>query len=333
MDIMGKENTKGSNITILIVDDSEASVILMRHILKKHGYPETLVATSAAEAFSYLGISGDGRRHIDLILLDVVMPEIDGIEALTRIKEVESLSNVPVIMVTADDTESSLSKAFDLGAVDYVKKPFNKTEFIARIRSALRLKVAWDKQIELTKKLEKMTLVDGLTGASNRRHFDRVIESEWKRAYRNNGTITLIMIDIDHFKKYNDSYGHLHGDDCLKKVARALLNVARRPTDTVARYGGEEFAVILPETDDCAARILAEKARHAVESLATKHNCSDISGYVTISLGVATMTTPENDSDYKSLIKNADEALYNAKEEGRNRVKIFMGGKKKPYSG
>lgn len=168
-------------------------------------------------------------------------------------------------------------------------------------------------------KLHLLISLDGLTGIANRRYFDEYLEREWKRAIRCGKPLSLIMCDIDYFKAYNDTYGHLNGDECLKKVALALSDTIKRPGDLVARYGGEEFAVVLPETDQHGAVIIAEILRTDVESLKIEHVNSSNSKYVTISLGVAA-AIPSMDSSFTELIIAADKALYQAKKEGRNRV-------------
>jgi diguanylate cyclase (GGDEF)-like protein len=315
-------------MNILIVDDSKESVFLIQAILKKGGYLNFITAGSADEAFKQLAISNysDTGVPVELILLDIVMPDMDGIEALKKIKEDESIKDIPVVMVTANTEDQDLQKAFELGAVDYVTKPFSKTKLLARVRSVLKLKHEMDRRMELAGRLEeanrqlqRLVLIDGLTGTTNRRHFDTAILNEWERAQRNNKPLSFIIVDIDYFKSYNDNYGHQMGDICLKKVANALMNAARRSSDLVARYGGEEFGIILPGTDSAPGLELAEKIRSTVESLKIKHEQSQVSDYVTISLGVATIK-PRADVLPECLVKAADAARYRAKEAGRNVV-------------
>ncbi len=172
---------------------------------------------------------------------------------------------------------------------------------------------------EANQKLERLTMLDGLTGVTNRRHFDKLMIKEWRRAQRNKFPISLIMIDIDYFKKYNDTYGHLKGDDCLKKVAKALISSARRSADFVSRYGGEEFAITLPALKNDATVTVAKRVRCEVERMKIYHEKSDINKYVTISLGVATII-PVMSMEHEVLIQAADRALYMAKNAGRNRV-------------
>lgn len=320
-------------MSILIIDDSIDSIMLIQNILKKNGYAEVLTAQSANEAFEYLGINNpdnkNEKENIDIILLDIVMPEMDGIETLKRVKSNASLIDIPVVMVTAQDNNSDLAQAFGLGAVDYVTKPINKIELLSRIRSVLNLKHEMDRRMELmreleeaNKKLQRLTFIDGLTGIANRRFFDQTLESEWNRVKRDKKPISLVMIDIDFFKKYNDHHGHQGGDDCLIQVAQAIDKVQHRPGDLSARYGGEEFTIIFPDTNAEQALNLAEKCKSNVVGLKIPHGNSDVSEYVTLSLGVATMT-PSIDLQFSTLIHRADKALYKAKEQGRNRVESF----------
>ncbi|MGR3319770.1 MAG: GGDEF domain-containing response regulator [Candidatus Anammoxibacter sp.] len=313
---------------ILIVDDSIDSILLIETFLQKGGYTDIVTAKSATEAFSYLGMDGSNTEmnSADIILMDIVMPDIDGIEAVKRIKEVNALKEIPVIMVTAKNDDKNLQLAFDAGAIDYITKPIKKVELLARVRSTLKLKKETDYRMKLmmelekaNKKLERLSFLDGLTGISNRRHFDMFLDEEWRRCERDVKYLSLVMTDIDFFKKYNDTYGHQQGDDCLKQVAATLDAVAKRPGDLTARYGGEEFVLVLSDTDSNNALILAEKYRDAVVSLKIPHGNSDTSEYVTLSLGIATVI-PSAGLSHQDLIEAADKALYKAKSAGRNRV-------------
>ncbi|MGR3179277.1 MAG: GGDEF domain-containing response regulator [Candidatus Anammoxibacter sp.] len=313
---------------ILIVDDSADSILLIQTFLKKGGCTDLVTAKSATEAFSYLGLDSSNieTQLVDIILMDIVMPGIDGIEAVKRIKAVDDLKEIPVIMVTAKSDDKSLQLAFDAGATDYITKPIKKVELLARVRSTLKLKQETDQRIKLmtelekaNKKLERLSFLDGLTGIANRRHFDMFLDEEWRRCKRGGKCLSLIMTDIDFFKQYNDTYGHQQGDDCLKQVAAALDAVAKRPGDLTARYGGEEFVMVLSNTDPYNALIIATKYRDAVVSLKIPHSNSNISDYVTLSLGVATATSG-SDISPELLIETADKALYKAKGDGRNRV-------------
>ncbi|MCK8818001.1 PleD family two-component system response regulator [Natroniella sulfidigena] len=328
---------------ILVVDDSRFIRLLLAQILKEEGYQKLHLASSAQEAFKILGLEGKKvtKSKIDLVLLDIVMPQVDGIEVCQRIKQDPVLKDISVIMVTSKTDVDSLERAFSAGAIDYITKPIQKVELLARVNSVLRLRKEIKKrkkrereleektqlleklnqEIEdANKKLEKMASSDGLTGLANRRLFDNKLEEEWKRARRQAASLALIMIDIDYFKEYNDTYGHQAGDECLQKIAHKFEELVLRPADLVARYGGEEFAVILPETGLYGAIKVAERIRVGIEDLKLPHRRSGVSEYVTVSAGVAAVK-PEREKGAEELIEAADDALYLAKEEGRNRVK------------
>jgi len=323
-------------LTILIVDDSQDSRLLIKTFLNKAGFDDVIPLESPFQAFDFLGLENSGEAlNVDLILMDVLMPDLNGIEACRRIKAADHLKDIPLIMITAKTEDSTLDEAFNVGAMDYITKPISKVVLLARIRSALVLKGEMDRRkdretklLETTRQLEaanaklkEQSNLDGLTGIANRRRFDEYIDLEWKRACRRGEPLSLVMIDIDHFKAYNDNYGHLAGDDCLKQVAQALRRVVKRPADLVVRYGGEEFAVVLPETHLEGAAALAEELRSAIEDLGIPHAYSPILDKVTVSLGVDTRY-PQPSGQLQELVSRADQALYRAKEAGRNRVAI-----------
>jgi len=326
-----------STMKILIADSSEEIRELIRTYLTKAGCSNFLFAASADQTYQLLRSDEEASwpEHpvVDLILMDIAMLDIPGCEVCHTIRTVECYKDTPVIMLSAAPDMSLLNDAFSSGATDYIKKPIRKIELLARICTALKLKKemasrkAWEKEIitlatklkEANEKLNRLSMTDGLTGIANRRLFDKKIEHEWKRAQRAQQPLSLIMIDIDYFKLYNDNYGHQAGDKCLKKVASALKNTLRRPADFVARYGGEEFIVIIPETHCDAASDIAEALRNAVISLNIPHPTPDQNRWVTVSLGVASVT-PKEGQPFQELIYKSDTALYKAKHSHRNSV-------------
>ncbi|MDV6235271.1 diguanylate cyclase [Leptospira ellisii] len=327
--------------SILILDDAQENCLLMQGILRKSGYKETFVSQSPEEVISWLSLKSPEppQKEISLILLDILLPGITGIDILKLIREKEELKDIPVIMITALKESSVLQEAFDAGAIDYVIKPFDSTELLARVRSALRLYDEMTRRMEREKELEKLTdqlqevnayllaiaRTDGLTGLYNRRYFDEVLATEWKRCWRTGNSVALLMLDIDHFKLYNDTYGHQAGDQCLKQVATAIRDCARRAGDVAARYGGEEFAVILPETSESNAVVVSRNILDKVEKLAIPHSASKTDSIVTVSIGMATLS-PNPENSIPELIERADKALYLAKEEGRNCLRFYPQG-------
>lgn len=251
----------------------------------------------------------------DVILLDVVMPEMDGFEVCRRLKDLDDLQNIPVIFVTARDAEEDQGIGLSLGAVDYITKPFNPALVRMRVRNHAESK----RRADL---LASLAMIDGLTHLPNRRRFDEQLELEWKRCQRDLLPLSLLLMDIDDFKGFNDRFGHGEGDSCLQRVAEALAKAAHRPTDLLARYGGEEFVALLPDTDALGAWQVGERLRVAVEALGIPHAPAGTGRVVTLSVGYATRepdseaaTTPE------ALLNAADEQLYAAKRDGRNRVR------------
>ncbi|MBP2635148.1 MAG: Response regulator, contains domain [Firmicutes bacterium] len=323
-------------MAILIVDDSADGRTLIKRLLEKHGFHDILTAESATDAFDMLGLDRQEgfTENIDLIIMDGIMPGIDGIKASTLIKAHAHFADVPIIVITATDEAELLDKAFSAGAMDFIIKPIKQLELKARVNSALNMKHAIDqrkaREAELIKVLEelenvnrelnRLSSLDGLTGIANRRHFDQIYEIEWRKAVRTGRELAILFLDIDFFKYYNDTYGHLEGDECLKKVAAAAGSVLKRPGDLLARYGGEEFVVILPETEIMGAAKVAEDIRAAVENCNIPHSASSITDHVTVSVGVAARKLSLTGKP-QELVALADKALYEAKNSGRNQVK------------
>jgi diguanylate cyclase (GGDEF)-like protein len=290
--------------TIMIVDDNPINIRVLSEAFQD-AYV-IVFATSGGEALRMAE-----KSLPDLILLDVMMPEMNGYEVCGHLKMHQLLQEIPVIFITAMSQQEDEIAGLQLGAVDYITKPFNPDIVRLRVKTQLELKSYRDLHA-------RIALQDGLTGIPNRRAFDQTLLREWLRAGRTQSKLSLVLIDIDHFKKYNDTNGHLAGDDSLKRVASAIRD-ALRASDFPARYGGEEFACILPETDEEGALISAERIRAQVASISLPHNGSQSAPFVTVSLGIATVTPSELLAPEK-LIEIADRMLYQAKREGRNRV-------------
>lgn len=270
-----------------------------------------------------------------IILQDLVMPDVDGYTLLKFYRANPATSGTPVIILSSREDPKDKSHAFEIGASDYLVKLPDRIELVARIRAHSKtylLQLQRDEAYEEMKRLQeqltesnailqRLSTMDGLTGLANRRHFDETLESEWRIGLRDKTILSVIMIDIDFFKKYNDGYGHQGGDDCLKGVAKILGETVHRAGDFVARYGGEEFVVILRSTDAKGAAVLAEQMRANVEAQHIPHAYSAVADHVSISLGVAAMH-PDNSASPADLLAKADGALYKAKEQGRNRYAI-----------
>jgi diguanylate cyclase (GGDEF)-like protein len=291
---------------ILIVDDTPTNIQVLAEGLRADY--RVKVATSGKTALDVVAKQGAP----DLILLDVMMPEMDGYEVCRQLKQNSETSGIPVIFVTARNEVSDEERGLRLGAVDYITKPFHLSIVRARLQNHLKLK-------QMTKLLETMAWLDGLTCIPNRRRFDEALDTEWKRAQRTSAPLSLIMVDIDHFKEYNDNYGHGAGDACLKRVASELAASVTRAGDFVARYGGEEFVLLMPETDSKGAYMLAELLRSRTEELRIPHGHSSASCWVTISVGFASVI-PSAEANASTLLEEADRMLYQAKNAGRNRV-------------
>ena len=299
-----------SRHVILIVDDEPLNIELLGQTLSDSA--EIIFATRGEEA---LAIALE--QLPDLILLDVLLPDLDGYEVCRRLKAEPKTKSIPVIFVTAMDQEADEARGLEAGAIDYITKPIRPPIVRARVSNHLELKLYRDM-------LETLSSIDGLTGIANRRRFDEALDREWRRAQRLCAPISLIMMDIDRFKEFNDNYGHVAGDSCLRRLARVFAESMKRPADLVARYGGEEFACILPDTSGEGAEWLASSLRQRVSGLAIPHAFSPAADHVTISAGAATIF-PAPDQDAQELILHADQALYAAKADGRNRIKGWVG--------
>lgn len=322
---------------VLLVDDQAMVGEAIRRMLENEDDMEFHFCEDPAKA-----LETAIEVNATIILQDLVMPDIDGMTLLRFYKNHPDTKNIPVIILSSKEDAEIKSDTFANGANDYLVKLPDPIELTARIRAHTRhylstkqrdeayeaMRIMQEQLAEANSQLEKhnvelqqLSSQDGLTGIANRRSFDEFLEKEWSRAIRDNNNIeiSLIMIDIDFFKVYNDNYGHQAGDDCLKKVAWALDKCIHRATDLMARYGGEEFVCVLVDTPLDGAMTLAENMRKAIEDAALPHEHSKVANIVSISLGVSILT-PSKENLAENLVKAADEALYEAKESGRNKA-------------
>jgi len=290
---------------ILIVDDESANLQILVEALR-NDY-RIKAATNGHDALKL----ANKNESPDLVILDVQMPEMDGFQVCRKLKENPRTQHIPVMFVTAMSSASAEFEGLQLEAMEYINKPVNPSTLRMRVRNLVRLKLMQDQLLHLSTH-------DALTELANRRRFDEFLGLEWRRAHRFERPIGLIMFDIDHFKKFNDHYGHPQGDSCLKQVAAVLASVTNRPDDLAARYGGEEFAVILSCTQMDDALNIAEQCREQIEALQIPHELSSF-GIVTVSCGVEVMV-PSNAHSALDFIRQADKKLYLAKNAGRNQV-------------
>lgn len=298
------ELLKEPKFTVLVVDDQATNIQLIYQLLK-NDY-EVLMATTGAQAISVC------RQHNpDLILMDVLMPEMNGWETCKQLKQSADIANIPVIFVTALTGQDEENNCWEAGAVDFLQKPINASTLKHRVRAHLILK----HQSDL---LRSLAYMDGLTGVSSRRHFDQYLEAQMGQAFRKNESLGLLLIDIDFFKQYNDRYGHLAGDDCLRQVAQSLKKCCRRPADMVARYGGEEFVLVLPDTDQAGLEHVAGQVQRQLEQENIAHSDSPTTR-LTISAGGAVYHPAVFAGDAEAVLQLADTLLYKAKTAGRNR--------------
>ncbi|WP_153132108.1 diguanylate cyclase domain-containing protein [Dechloromonas hortensis] len=291
--------------TVLVVDDEKQNRTLLAELLKDD---------------CRVALAGNGNQALDrahelqpdLILLDVMMPDMNGYQVIQALKNDDTTRQIPVIFISALDSPADEERGLDLGAVDYITKPFHPSIVRKRVRNHLQ-------SVHHRHLLENLAMIDSLTEIANRRRYDEALEHEWRRGARNGSPLSLAIIDVDHFKAYNDRLGHAEGDHVLRRIARALSAFVRRPGDLVARYGGEEFVLLLPETDAHAAAEIGEEIRASIENLHLAHPNSPVSNYITISLGGTTLI-PNGGQVAPLFFQIADDALYAAKADGRNRA-------------
>ncbi|MDY0234360.1 MAG: diguanylate cyclase [Sulfurimonas sp.] len=290
---------------ILLIDDLTTNLLLLNDLLKDDY--EIKVAKNGQKAIE-IALSD---AQIDLILLDIMMLNLDGYEVCKILKNNEQTKNIPIIFVTAKDSQEDEEYGLNLGAIDYITKPFKKTIVKLRVRNQIELKLKSDA-------LEELSMYDGLTHIPNRRYFDEMFERRYKEALRQQENLVVIMVDIDFFKLYNDNYGHGKGDEALKKVAIALKDTLKRPNDFIARYGGEEFVVLLSGLTQESISVIANELLDAVRDLNIEHLYSKVQNKITISLGIFYKSKDLN-IEKNEMLASADGLLYKAKESGRDK--------------
>ena len=293
--------------TILVIDDDITTIKLIATTLKDEF--NVIIATTAADGLNL------SSSLPDLILLDVMMPEINGYELCRQLKENKLTQNIPVVFVTALSDTANQVKGFEIGAIDYITKPIETSILKMRVRTHCKL-------FKQSKQLERLAATDPLTTLANRRKFDEFFQSEWQRSVRKKSPITLLMIDIDDFKAYNDHYGHGRGDECLLVVSKCIRRCIKRSSDLVARVGGEEFAVVLTESDVNAGIEVAEQISQELNKQQLKHEYSSHS-YVSVSIGIAT-AIPNLENSSHHLFERSDAAMYQAKRSGKNQYKVYQ---------
>ncbi len=303
-------------LNILVVDDDVVMNNVISSIIIDNGHLP-LVATGYEQTLSILA-----ENNIDLILMDIEMPDVDGFSLTIMIRELYP-NWIPIIFLSANDSEQYLAKGIDAGGDDYLTKPVKPIILTAKIRAMARIASMKDELEFLNDKLFKLTSIDPLTTTMNRRALDECLHSTWLLNQRQQAELSVMMIDIDFFKNYNDNYGHQKGDRCLVRFANILKNQLNRETDHLARYGGEEFVIVLPFTPLEGAQFKAIEILTALKKTPIKHGFSYVAPYLSASIGIS--STKLGAKDYHELINQSDIALYKAKEHGRNQSYIFQG--------
>ncbi|MCX7193189.1 MAG: diguanylate cyclase [Proteobacteria bacterium] len=309
-----------SKLKVLVVEDSKVALKAISGYIENMGV-QPLLAENGHDAIEIYT-----RERPDIILLDIILPDTDGYEVAKEIRRLQGKDEwTAIIFLSVMSKDEDLARGIEVGGDDYIMKPVGSVVVQAKVRAMYRLvqmqralvKLAGQLN-EANLELQRLSMTDGLTGIANRRMFDISLAREWRRCQRLKKPMSIVMLDVDHFKKYNDRYGHQEGDDCLRAVAQQVLRSAPRAGDLVARYGGEEFVMILGETDEDGAQWVAERIRQHVSELNLPH-ADSLYGHVTVSCGVASVM-PGSDLSVEMLVKSADNALYLAKNEGRNTV-------------
>ena len=294
----------GTQNTILIVDDDKSNLMALSHILQKE-----YAVRIAPDGASAVRIAE--KYMPDLILLDIVMPDMDGYQVLAALQKSEKTAHIPVIYITGLNNNDDERRGLISGAADYISKPFDEMIVTLRVQHQIRI-------INQLRTIEHLSLMDQLTEIPNRRNFDQRLEAEWGRAMRESTPISLLMLDVDHFKRYNDTYGHQQGDKALCAVAGVLTQTLKRKSDFSARWGGEEFAVLLPNTDSSGGLRIGSQICENMAAAAIRRDSGEDTA-LTVSIGVHTHR-PTPGCSVDEFLSRADRALYTAKKSGRNRV-------------
>lgn len=302
---------------VLIIDDAESSLSLTSEYVTQAGY-DVITASNGME-----GLQAFNLCRPDLILLDVNMPDMDGYECAKRIRHACREDNqwIPIIFLSALITDDAVVKGIECGGDDYLLKPISQPVLQAKLLAMERIANMRKDLHEASERLRKLSSIDGLTQLYNRRHFNEALGMEMAQADRTGAPLSLLLCDVDHFKAFNDHYGHLHGDDALIAVAGALQLAAKRPHDVVARFGGEEFAILLPATARQGAAKVASELVQAIAALGIEHGASPSADFLTVSIGVSTYRPNRGKIDAEKVINSADMALYEAKQTGRNQAR------------
>ncbi|MGV8933326.1 MAG: diguanylate cyclase [Gallionellaceae bacterium] len=312
--------SKVAELKVLVVEDSKVTLKAICTYLERMDI-HALTAETGKDALDIYR-----RERPDIILLDGRLPDIDGFEVAAEIRALEKKKDwCAIIFLTSMTKDEDLARGIEVGGDDYLTKPVSEIVLKAKVNAMRRLVEMQRSLLDLTyklnqanKELQLLSATDALTGLSNRRMFDELSLREWRRCDRMKKSISLVMVDVDYFKLYNDNYGHQAGDECLKEVAAQLRRAAPRASDVVARYGGEEFVMVLGETDIDGAKWVANHLRQRIVDLKMPHLASP-SKYLSVSCGVASVL-PQDTLNLGKLLQTADFALYQAKEQGRNKV-------------
>ncbi|WP_315790849.1 diguanylate cyclase domain-containing protein [Fischerella sp. JS2] len=342
---MSQESVSATKGNILIVDDQLDNLRVLSTILMEEGYQVRKALNGQMALIACQTLAPD------LILLDINMPDINGYEVCQRLKANSQTCSIPIIFISVLDDVTDKVKGIKMGGADYITKPFQIEEVVVRVQnqltiqrlqlqlqeinqkllkqnSLLQLEIEKRTQAEIAlqevnEKLQELALLDSLTEVANRRYLDDYLQREWQRSAREQIPLALMLCDIDYFKAYNDTYGHIAGDATLKRVAKVIKNAARRPADLVARYGGEEFAVVLPNTNFLGSVQVAENIQLQLQELKIAHTMSVVSEYLTLSIGM-TVCVPNHQYSPSNLIATTDKALYQAKQQGRDNYYTYI---------